>query len=244
MDIETLPKKKVDVSDVSEVSLRDIYMRLCACRDFEIKLQWERAVFLTAFLIACFAGYGSFLLSVHQHGAGNFSSLVINGIFMTLTFVGVVLSLLWILMAKGSKAWYEHYEQAIAAFAINYPVANVSPDMLSHTWYKMPNIKRDSMSNWIVMPTGGECSVSKIVIAIGICSFVIWSSLFLIHLGVAFWGSVSGWDILKGWNWVKAHKLLGYCFVAFATIIGVPLLLILWLKSGYLKDVRKLSPKK
>ena len=231
----------VDVSleDNSKVSLRDIYVRLCMCRDFEIKLQWERAVFLTAFLIACFAGYGSFLLSVHQYGAGagNLSPLVINGTFITLTFVGLVLSLLWILMAKGSKAWYEHYEQAIAAFAINQHVANanVSQDMMAHTWYKLPGIKRDSMSNWIFSLNGGGYSVSKIVIAIGICSFVNWSILFLIHLGIAFWGPVSGWDVLKGWDWVIVHKPLGYCCVSVVTIIGVPLALTQWLKSGYFK---------
>ena len=246
MDIETLPEKKVDVNDVSKVSPRDIYMRLCACRDFEIKLQWERAVFLTAFLIACFAGYGSFLLSVHQHGvgAGNFSPLVVNGVFIALTFVGVVLSLLWILMAKGSKAWYEHYEQAIAAFAINHPVANVSPDMLSHSWYKMSGIKRDSFSNSVFSFTGGRYSVSKIVIAIGICSFVTWSVLFLIHLGIVFWGPVNGWEILKGWDWVKVRKPLGYCCVSVVTLIDVPLALAQCLKSGYLNDVQNLPATK
>ena len=165
MDIETLPEKKVDFSDVSTVSLRDIYMRLCACRDFEIKLQWERAVFLTAFLIACFAGYGSFLLSVHQHGAGggNFSSFVTNGIFITLTFVGVALSFLWILMAKGSKAWYEHYEQAITAFAKKHATKEVPEYMMAHRWYDMPYIDRSPMSNCVFNFKGGAYSVSKII---------------------------------------------------------------------------------
>ena len=243
MDIETLPEKKVDVNDVSEVSLRDIYMRLCTCRDFEIKLQWERSVFLTAFLIACFAGYGSFLLSVHQNGIGNLSPLVVKGIPLVITFVGIVLSLFWIFMAKGSKAWYEHYEKAIASFAINNPVANanVTKDMMSHIWRKMKDIKRDSMSNCYLSLYGGAYSVSKIVIAIGISAFVIWNVLFLLHLGLVFWGPMSGWEIFKGWDYLKNHKCLVFGMMAIVSIVVLPLLLALCLKSKYLKKVSKLS---
>ena len=242
MDIETLPEKKVDVNDVSEVSPRDIYMRLCACRDFEIKLQWERAVFLTAFLIACYAGYGSFLLSVHQHGIGHLSTIVVKGIPLVITFVGIVLSLFWILMAKGSKAWYEHYEKAILAFAINNPVdnANVTQDMMSHIWYKMKNIKRDSMSDFVLRLDGGTYSVSKIVIVIGVCSFAMWSILFLIHLGIVFGGPVSEWVIFKAWDLVKVGKILGFVIIAASVICGIPWGVCKWLGSGYLKDVKKL----
>lgn len=240
MDIETLPKKKVDVSDVSEVSPRDIYMRLCACRDFEIKLQWERAVFLTAFLIACFAGYGSFLLSVHQHGAGagNFSSLVINGIFITLTFVGVVLSLLWILMAKGSKAWYEHYEQAIAAFAKTKATTEVPEYMLAHRWYDMKGILRNPMSSNVFSLKGGAYSVSKIVIAIGICSLMIWSALFVIHCVDTIFGSISKF-FEPNQQWGKVLVVL-LAVVALAVVI---FLLIKKIRSGYLKIVESILPK-
>ncbi len=244
MDIETLPEKKVDVNDVPKVSPRDIYMRLCACRDFEIKLQWERAVFLTAFLIACYAGYGSFLLSVHQHGcgAGNFSSLVINGIFITLTFVGVVLSLLWILMAKGSKAWYEHYEQAITAFARRYSDGtaigkdNVPECMMAHRWYDMPDIERSAMSNGVFRLKGGAYSVSKIVIAIGICSLVIWGTLFLVHCGVAVSGPISKW--CESCDWLKIVGVIALVIIVWLTLY----LLTRILGSGYLRKVNVFLP--
>ena len=233
MDVETLPGKKVDVSveDNSKVSSRDIYMRLCACRDFEIKLQWERAVFLTAFLIACFAGYGSFLLSVHQYGCGigNFSPFVIHGIFITLTFVGVVLSMLWILMAKGSKAWYEHYEQAIVAFARTYATAGVPEYMVAHRWYDMPGIARNAMSNNMFSFKGGAYSVSKVVIAIGICSLMIWGVLFSVHCGIAIFNPISEWHINN------------VCLII--SIIVLSILIVVQLKeklgSGYLKIVEK-----
>ena len=202
------------LEDGSKVSPRDIYMRLCACRDFEIKLQWERAVFLTAFLIACYAGYGSFLLSVHQHGYGSLSSLLVKCIPVVITFVGVVLSLLWIFMAKGSKAWYEHYEQAIAAFARTHASKDVPEYMMAHRLYDMPGIERSAMSNCIFSFKGGAYSVSKIVIAIGLCSLAIWSMLFVLHCCVTILGPISKWGVLDVGHWVKVIALLSLIVVA------------------------------
>ena len=232
-------KVGVLLEDNSKVSPRDIYMRLCACRDFEIKLQWERAVFLTAFLIACFAGYGSFLLSVHQHGAGtgNFSSLVINGIFITLTFVGVVLSLLWILMAKGSKAWYEHYEQAIAAFAKDKATDEVPEYMMAHRWYDMQGIVRNHMSNNVFCLKGGAYSVSKIVIAIGICSLMIWGALFVVHCAGAIFGPIS--------KFFEPNQLWGRVLVVILAVAALAVVIFLLIKkmgSGYLKIVESILP--
>ena len=236
-------KCEVALEDNSKVSPRDIYMRLCACRDFEIKLQWERAVFLTAFLIACYAGYGSFLLSVHQHGYGCLSSLLVKCIPVVITFVGVVLSLLWIFMAKGSKAWYEHYEQAIAAFARQYSddkatgKDKVPEYMMAHRWYVMPDIKRNAMSNGIFNFRGGAYSVSKIVIAIGACSLLIWGVLFLVHCGVVIMGPISKWCINSLEHWVKVAAFLAMIVLAF---VFVHYFLTKRISSGYLGIVKLL----
>ena len=40
--------------------LRDLYEQYWRCRDFEIKNLWQRSIFLGAFLILCFTGYGAF----------------------------------------------------------------------------------------------------------------------------------------------------------------------------------------
>lgn len=239
MNIETLPNKKVDVSDVSTVSLRDIYMRLCLCRDFEIKLQWERAVFLTAFLIACFAGYGSFLLSVHQHGVGFLSPTVVKVIPLMITLIGIVLSVFWILMAKGSKSWYEHYEQAIVAFASNYHGA-IDENLMAHNWIAIPGIKAKKMSNSILTLYGGVYSVSKIVIAIGICSFAIWSALFLVHLSITLWGPVGGWTCANALGCRSVVKIIVYVLGLMIVIVGIPHVLCKALKSTYLESVKGL----
>ena len=235
MDIETLPEKKVDVSDVSEVSPRDIYMRLCACRDFEIKLQWERAVFLTAFLIACFAGYGSFLLSVHQHGYGNIPHILVKGIPLAISLVGIILSLLWVLMAKGSKAWYEHYEEAITAFARSHP--HVDECLMSHRWIEIEGICSAGMSNRITNQKGGAYSVSKIVVLIGQLSLIVWCMIFLLHAAIASFGMD---NVIKVMHDISNNfvvcKFIGIVLVAVVVMICVSCVA----KSGYLECVRRL----
>ena len=42
-----------------------------------------------------------------------------NGVAFCVTVIGVVVSVLWIMMAKGSKMWYERWENAIDAFRKN-----------------------------------------------------------------------------------------------------------------------------
>lgn len=237
MELEAMPNKNINVADVSTVSLRDVYMRLCACRDFEIKLQWERAVFLTAFLIACYAGYGSFMVSVHQNGYGHFSSFIVNVIPIVFSCIGIVLSLFWILMAKGSKAWYEHYEYAIGAFA--QECSNTVPrDLLAHEWRKMKGIASADLSNSIFNFKGGAYSVSKIVIAIGVSSFLLWCGILLLHICNSIFGPISEWT--KSWsNWCMATVsiVLG--------IIGIILInvLVRCLKSGYMEGARLLFAK-
>ena len=56
--VEDPVSKAISEMSPSKLSVRDIYLRLCACLDREIELVWKRATFLTAFLIAAFAGYG------------------------------------------------------------------------------------------------------------------------------------------------------------------------------------------
>ena len=236
---------KVTLNDKSMVSPRDMYMRLCACRDFEIKLQWERAVFLTAFLIACYAGYGSFLLSVHQHGVGQLSSFLVKCIPVGIAFVGIVLSLLWILMSKGSKAWYEHYEQAIAAFAREYSggmdsgEGKVPEYMMAHRWYDMPGIERNAISNGILNFRGGAYSVSKIVIAMGLCSLAIWSLVFIFHCCVTILGPISKWWFNGLDYWIKVLAFLMLVVVAF---IFIHFCLTKRMGSGYLSLVKSALP--
>lgn len=207
----------------AKVSCRDMYMRLWANRDFEISHVWQRAIFLTAFLIACFAGYGGLVLAVITPGKSAVAPSLANCMAFAIAFVGLIVSLLWIMMAKGSKMWYENYESAIEAFRKAYPeeafdlnggVANVAGMKLSD----IRNYSPPTLSDWMWSTRGGNFSVSRINIFIGQLSSLIWCVLLSIHIGIAKVGSVYAHEWAKTFltNWV----------VMFAS--GCVLLLAFW----------------
>lgn len=171
----------------NKITLKDAYMELWHCRDFELKHLWQRSVFLGAFLIAAFAGYGQLLL----HLLDNQISLKANLIGFGIAFVGLLLSLLWIMMAKGSKAWYERYENAISKFE---QIAKLKADefcedqriskVIAFAYGEDEEFKKASapVSNWMCNTKGGAFSPSKINIAIGHLSFLVWLAIAGIHV--------------------------------------------------------------
>ena len=158
-----------------------MYDRLCHCRDMEIELVWKRAVFLTAFIIAAFASYGGMLTVAIRKG---FSKPLFYGVTMCgigISCVGIALSLMWIMMSKGSKAWYEHYEKAISAFAAEYFLPPFDK-LAAHDWLSIPNIKHERMSNGILKTHGGAYSVSRVSVMIGQLALSIWCAVSLAHV--------------------------------------------------------------
>ena len=100
--------------------LRDLYEQYWRCRDFEIKNLWQRSIFLGAFLILCFTGYGAFFSKAffdkdNQLIYFDEECWKCHIFAMLIALLGVVFSRLWICLAKASKAWVEVYETAIRA---------------------------------------------------------------------------------------------------------------------------------
>ena len=160
-----------------------IYDRLCHCRDMEIELVWKRAVFMTAFLIACFAGYGGLIVAglSRRFTSTAFYFVIASGCFVAT--VGFAVSILWIMMSKGSKAWYEHYEQALVAYSRKV-FASDFVELFSHNWKSINGIERDKMSNCLCSVRGGRFSVSKISILIGILSAIAWIIITVSHIAL------------------------------------------------------------
>lgn len=50
--------------------------------------------------------------------------IVANTSAIIISYIGAALSVLWIIMVKGSKAWFEIYEAAIAAYEENNKYIN------------------------------------------------------------------------------------------------------------------------
>ena len=116
--------------------------RLYKCRDLELNLLWQRSIFLTAFMIVFLTAYGGIWITDKPcfafftpifHGAG--------------VFIGVILlafSLLWYQMAKGSKFWYEVYEEKIKNlendFGISKEMRNSEVPVLKTARYSLSEI--------------------------------------------------------------------------------------------------------
>tara|TARA_Y100000816_G_C25728627_1_gene383844 strand:+ start:172 stop:567 length:396 start_codon:yes stop_codon:yes gene_type:complete len=81
-------------------------------------------------------------------------------------------------MAKASKAWYEVYESAISKFEyqhfkkINLPYENIMGEMM---------FQKDQRNDSIFSTKGGAFSPSKINIAIGQISLIIWIIVMISH---------------------------------------------------------------
>jgi len=175
--------------------------RLYKCRDLEISNLWQRSIFLSAFLILCFTGYAYILMNIVDAYWGNNNMSQIQGSFnfvynnfpppnynklfylnMIAVFLGAIssfFSTLWIMMAKGSKAWYEVYETAIGYFeeehreALGLPAENVMGKM---------GIPKYLLNNCLFSDNAGAYSPSKINIIIGQACLIIWASITILHL--------------------------------------------------------------
>lgn len=173
-----------DVED--KISIKEIHETFWRCRDFELSHLWQRSIFLSAFLILCFTGYGSLLITMLEK-ASLFAYA--NLLAFSIGVIGIIFSCLWIMMGKGSKAWYERYENAICAFErkSQYMTPKASHIGGFHyqniQGYELPQIQKSFFKG-----NGGAYSPSKINIAIGQITLCLWSIIVLFHGAVAIWG--------------------------------------------------------
>ena len=102
-------------SDCSEkISPKDIWDRLYECRQFELENLWRRSVFLWTLLALVLTGYGCFL----SLDKSTIAPSTLNGKLIGVGF-GIIITLLGFIffcLAKGSKYWYEVYEEKIKLF--------------------------------------------------------------------------------------------------------------------------------
>ena len=211
-----------------ELALR-IYDRLCHCRDMEIELVWKRAVFMTAFLIVCFAGYGGLIVAGLSRTYSDRAFFFVTVAACFLATIGFAVSVLWIMMCKGSKAWYEHYEQAIKAHAQeNFEGKYVA--LFSHDWKPLIKDKRAEMSNNLCSRQGGPYSVSQLAIVIGQLAALVWL-LILVGHGIAMLSVL--WLAAK-WGW---KFYFGVAVVALVLAVGGMMMVVkrsrYIAKSGY-----------
>ncbi|MDD6211096.1 MAG: hypothetical protein PUB21_10885 [Bacteroidales bacterium] len=168
------------------ITPKEIYDSLWKCRDFELSHLWQRSVFLSAFLIMCFTGYGSVLFKICEYSPGSSPDdlfCVLNIIGIAVALLGYVFSVLWIMMGKGSKAWYERYESALynierdSKFSKSKVYNYMNKHELMHGSIPFP----EKLDNKLFSTNAGAFSVSRINIAIGQISMIVWCFIYLIH---------------------------------------------------------------
>ena len=175
-------------------------------RDFELSHLWQRSIFITTFIILVYTGYGAIWLNVlksdinliqivnttkensdneiltnlnkdYQYNSNKDGLFMItNLISIFIAILGYTLSLLYIMMGKGSKFWYECYEALIN---------NIEHKKSEGEFYVQSAgeyIKEKKINNSLLKTDAGKYSVSRINIILGQTSALIWLIILFVHI--------------------------------------------------------------
>lgn len=224
---------------MKKITSKDVYSSLWRCRDFELSHLWQRSIFLTTFLVMSFTGYGSMLLRVCEYITDDNKCIpfcILNIAGLCIALLGIVLSALWIMMGKGSKAWYEKYENALYHIERNekYSKAIVANDMDDEMLMHGSLPAANPLDTSLFTTNAGRFSVSRINIAIGQVSIVVWCLAYLIQ-SICFSFSNQLLFILNDcgtFPWVSILSLLVWLLLLVLIIVIVKLLQ----KSGIRKN--------
>lgn len=189
------------------ITTKDVRDQLWNCRDFELSHLWQRSIFLTTLLVLCLTAYGVVVMELVDKVSTSpvqDSAFVLNNIAMIICLMGFVFSCLWVMMSKGSKAWYEMYERAISAFEANPDYVDkllldsgkeIKQDANSHKaigGFRFDNLQgfsnrnaRKDICSCLFSCKGGAYSPSKINIAIGQITLVLWGVALVTHYVLA-----------------------------------------------------------
>lgn len=219
------PPTTTELYDSNRVSLKDIRDTYYQLRNFEISNLWQRSIFLSALLVLFFTAYG-YLTSELIKCIGN--SLVLNEICCGIALCGFSFSIIWIMMAKGSKAWYEVYERRICDIEKEKEL-KIDED------YRMgADCRPHKLDSNLFTMKAGRYSVSKLNIMIGISLMIIWVAILVIHYTMA----------LVEFNPTTHHSIINTIIfilipVLFLTVF-ITALCNTWAESGSLEDPQKL----
>lgn len=142
-------------SDVRKEALKNIL----DIRKFEIELYWKRATYFWAFIGATFAGY----VTLSNSDTPNNKSLY------AIILLGIVFSLCWYLVNRGSKYWQLNWEKHLDAIE-DPEIGPLYKTTIARNYYK---------GRWYVLYGPYPFSVSKINILLSFFVLLLWM-LFLI----------------------------------------------------------------
>lgn len=104
----------------SESALKEQYQQLYKERDVQMSKFWDNSKYIWGFLVVIFGAYGATLFKYFEGFKNCVCSsgkeLLTNNLTILLCglcIIGALVSYLWVLLARGTKAWYEAFEIAI-----------------------------------------------------------------------------------------------------------------------------------
>ena len=161
----------------NEVSLKELREEFYKCRSFEVLNLWRRSFLLSIFQVLCFTLYGVLASTLLTAGPGAADPLAVNEIACAVALVGMSFAVIWIMMAKGSKAWYEVYERYI------FEIEREETDGLKiPERYRLGALCRPwEMNSNLFSKKAGRYSPSRLNITIGTVLLTTWFAVLLVH---------------------------------------------------------------
>lgn len=223
---------------VEKVTIRDVWENLWHCRNFELEHFWHRSAFLSGMLLAGFTAYGC--LVGNSSSLTDWCSLRKFVLCEAVCLLSATFSVLWILMAKASKYWYEKYESAILALMGWTENKKLFDDSVylnegkkhciaGFGYAEIPGYndewKEDRKSDDNIWSTKrGAFSPSKITIFIGQLSLIVWLLLGVGHLVVLTLVHFGYWRV-----WPKP--------VYIVIVLLLWILVVIWMKMAPWKKI-------
>ncbi|PBB05602.1 RipA family octameric membrane protein [Salimicrobium humidisoli] len=133
-------------------------------RKFEIELYWKRATYFWGFLIVIFGGYFAVLGS-------SVDSVLKHKIQLIISCIGIVFSIGWFLVNKGSKYWQNNWERH---------VDRLENDVMGPLYKSYLVQKKGKKLDFIV--ESSNYSVSKINQILSFYLVLVWSLITFINL--------------------------------------------------------------
>ncbi len=193
-------------ADIEQKKYKQLYDRYNQCRDAELDRFWKNSVFVWVFLAFCFAAFGTLMKDFNMPNV-NLKPMSPCDYYLFLSVisvVGLIISWIWVWMARGLKAWYEVYESAIWELE---SCRNVFGYPHQYTIENFWTLKESNQRYKKILTDSKSLSPSKIVILIGCLLIVLWLGSFLYSVKnclasgtiCCFWPCCSGCRFLSNW---------------------------------------------
>lgn len=181
--------------------IKEAYKVALDTRKFEIDLYWKRATYFWGFLVAIFAAY--FL--VYTRGGSKAILLVL------LSLLGILTSVGWYFVNRGSKVWQENWEKHIAFLEddINGPLFKT---------IIVPNLKFSNLAE------GYPNSVSKVNMLLSLSIVCFWFSVFIFSIFRINFNQYFDVIFQASYDW------LGYAFISLMSLSTIFLTVIIFNK--------------